>query len=189
MPEGRETSHLILSFTWQSDEGKERGGHAAGQRGTQERGCQPGFSRLLPPTSMSVTLFRHRCDPRHCNCESAEPGVGGLEQGANTALWCVLEALFTPSTYLQKKLIWRVKIGQKMLENTVFLPFHSCLCDFQVFYFPLKQCFCETPQIKKSVWGLHLASKHVMKDRLCVDSQKCQIDPSYHRNDAAPREN
>lgn len=39
----------------------------------------------------------------------------------------------------------------------------------------------------KNLWRQHLVSKCSMKDGLCVDSQKCQIDSSYHWNEDAPR--
>ena len=83
-----------------------------------------------------------------------EWGLEELKQGANTSLWCLPQVLFTssypsPKPTNQPAPRQRIQIGQK-LENTVLLTFHSGLYDCKVFYFPLKQCFYEMPQIKKS---------------------------------------
>lgn len=101
-----------------------------------------------------------------------EWGLEELKQGANTSL-CVRPRFCShPLIHLQKQptnppppLHQRIQIGQN-LENTALLPFHGGLYDCKVFYFPLKQCFYEMPQIKKSKWGQHLTSKCNMKDGL-----------------------
>lgn len=62
---------------------------------------------------------------------SVERGLEELKQGANISLWCLPQALFTPSTCLPPR---KTNLKKKYKNSWVF-------------YFLPKQCFCEVPQI------------------------------------------
>lgn len=143
-------------WKWAGEWGRQRGG--AGQAGTQSPCCLT-LTQLYFLCAHSVTslikgtitkLFSQRILTQRSH-PLPEQGLREWKQGANTFLRCRSgQVLFTSSSpapntgkHPPPNLKNKAKTGE--VGKYSLLPFHSGLCDCELFSFSLKQCFYEMP--------------------------------------------